>query len=109
MPGAFPDRKPLPTDPVPADGFQRLIEPRQEVLLDLVEFEQGWLILAPQGMALALDGQQDFLANGEVFPQVAGNLLGRAYWAATGAAGGRLVALNWYVWSVVWAFSNHVM
>ena len=72
-----------------------MIQAGKQVLFDLVEFKQGRLVRAAQGVAFAFDQEEDFLAERQVFAEVASDGFGRGYCAATGAAAGRLVALPW--------------
>jgi len=91
----FVHGKPLPLNAVPAQGVQGLVQPGQEVLFDLVKFGERRLIRPPEGLAFTFHDGKEFLAEGEMLAEVACDVFRGTYCAATGAAGWRLVALDW--------------
>lgn len=94
MPGAFGHAELLPTRTMIAQCIQGLIQPRQQGLSELIELEEGWFLSPAQSLAFPLDQRKNLLAKRKMLPQVPRDGLGRTYFTATGAAGGRLVALN---------------
>jgi hypothetical protein len=91
MAGAFIHGKALPVDAMPMEGVERVVQARKQGLLKLVKLEEGGVVRAAEGLAFAFDDGEDFLAEGEVFAEVGGDLLGRTQGIPTAAAGGLLL------------------
>jgi hypothetical protein len=92
MAGAFIHGKALPVDAMPVQGVHGLIQARQQGLFELIKLEEGGMVRAAEGLAFAFDDGEDFLAEGEMFAEVGGNILGRTQGVPTEAAGGMLLA-----------------
>ena len=92
--GAFFHGKSLPVDAVFFQGIQRFIEAGKQGFFELVELKKGGMVRAAEGLPLAFDDGEDFLAEGEVLAEVGGDFLGNDYGVPTAAPGRLLVALR---------------
>jgi hypothetical protein len=109
MTGAFFHGKTLPVDAVFSEGIQRLIETGKQGFFELIELKKGGMVRAAQGLALAFDDGEDFLAKGKMLPEVGGDFLRRDYGVPAALPGRLLVALCSYVRFAIFAFSCQAM